>query len=116
VIHSTALWLLAELGLLGFAAFAVPGIYVWFTEWRRAPRDPAAAVVALCFVGFAVMSGPADMLYQRTFWLLAGAALAVLAEPGSPQVFRHARHWEHPNGAADENRGEAAMPRAMAPD
>jgi O-antigen ligase len=77
VIHSTALWLLAELGLVGFLAFSVPGFYVWITEWRRAPREPASAVVALCFVGFAVMSGPADMVYQRTFWLLVGAALAV---------------------------------------
>jgi hypothetical protein len=30
-------------------------------------------------VAFAVMSGPADMLYQRTFWLLIGAGLALLS-------------------------------------
>lgn len=77
VIHSTALWLLAELGLVGFLAFAIPGFYVWFTEWRRATTDPASALVTLCFLGFAIMSGPADMVYQRTFWLIVGAALAV---------------------------------------
>jgi hypothetical protein len=77
VIHSTALWLLAELGLVGFLIFAVPAIYVWVKEWRLAATDPAAAVIVLCFVGLAVMSGPADMLYQRTFWLIIGAALAV---------------------------------------
>ncbi|MCK9389922.1 MAG: lysylphosphatidylglycerol synthase domain-containing protein, partial [Sulfuritalea sp.] len=77
VVHSTALWLLAELGLIGFLVFAVPGAYVWITEWRCARREQAAAVIALCFVGFAVMSGPADMVYQRTFWLMAGAALVV---------------------------------------
>jgi len=27
-----------------------------------------------------VMSGPADMVYQRTFWLLIGAALAMPRE------------------------------------
>ena len=77
VIHNSALWLLAELGLVGFLVFAVPGIHVWFTEWRRAAQERASAVVALCFVGFVVMSGPADMVYQRTFWLMIGAALAV---------------------------------------
>jgi hypothetical protein len=77
VIHSTALWLLAELGLLGFLVFAIPGFYIWIGEWRLAARDPIAAIITLCFVGFAVMSGPADMVYQRTFWLLIGAALAV---------------------------------------
>lgn len=77
VIHSTALWLLAELGLIGFAAFAVPALYVWATESRRARLEPEAAVTTLCFVAFAVMSTPADMVYQRTFWLLIGAALAL---------------------------------------
>jgi O-antigen ligase len=77
VIHSTALWLLAELGLVGFLIFAVPGFYVWFSQWRLATRDDAAAIITLCFLGFAVMSGPADMVYQRTFWLMVGAALAV---------------------------------------
>ncbi len=77
VIHSTALWLAAELGLVGFLVFAVPGFYVWITEWRRAKAEPLAAMIALCLVAFAVMSGPADMVYQRTFWLLIGAALAL---------------------------------------
>jgi hypothetical protein len=77
VIHSTALWLLAELGLTGFAAFAVPAVYVWVTEWRRASVEPAAAITTLCFIAFAVMSTPADMIYQRTFWLLIGATLAL---------------------------------------
>ncbi len=77
IIHSTAVWLLAEFGLVGFLVFAVPGLYVWITEWPRAREDRASAVIALCFVAFAVMSAPADMMYQRTFWLLVGASLAV---------------------------------------
>jgi hypothetical protein len=77
VIHSTPLWLLAELGLFGFLVFAIPGFYVWFSQGRLAARDPSAALITLCFMGLAVMSGPADMLYQRAFWLLIGAALAV---------------------------------------
>ena len=83
LIHSSALWLLAELGLVGFLSFAVPAIYVWLTEWRRARVEPASAVIVLCLVAFAVMGTPADMIYQRTFWLLIGAALAVPCWPRS---------------------------------
>jgi hypothetical protein len=77
LIHSVPLWLLAELGLVGFAIFAVPGAYAFVTEWRRAQREQAAAFGVLLMLAFAVMCAPADMLYQRTFWLLIGAALAV---------------------------------------
>ncbi len=84
VIHSTPLWLLAELGIVGFLAFAIPTIYILSAEWRRARihNDQASAVIILSFVAFAVMSGPADMLYQRTFWLVVGAALAL-----TPMIF-----------------------------
>lgn len=80
LIHSTAVWLLAEMGIVGFLAFAIPGIRIWATEWARAPKVQSAAVAALCILAFAVMSGPADMVYQRTFWLLLGAALAMPSE------------------------------------
>jgi hypothetical protein len=76
VIHSAPLWLLAELGLVGFIAFALPGTYVFVTEWRRAQKDQAPVFGVLLMIAFAVMCGPADMVYQRTFWLLIGAALA----------------------------------------
>ncbi|MBX6327003.1 MAG: flippase-like domain-containing protein [Pseudolabrys sp.] len=78
LIHSTPLWLLAETGIVGLVVFAVPSLMILFTEARRVPRDPAAVAIVLCLVGFGVMGGPADMFYQRTFWLLIGAALACL--------------------------------------
>jgi len=81
VIHSSVVWLLAELGIVGFLIFVVPGLYVWLSQWRISATDPAAAMIALCFIGFAIMSGPADMMYQRTFWIMLGAALAVRREP-----------------------------------
>lgn len=86
VIHSTALWLLAELGVVGLLAFAVPALLVFFTEWRRASRNRVSAFIVLCFVAFGVMSTPADMLYQRTFWLVIGAALAVRMQVSSPET------------------------------
>jgi len=77
IIHSPPIWLLAELGVLGFVVFAGSAIYVFVRQWRHAPKEPASALIVLSFVAFAVMSGPADMLYQRTFWLLFGAGLAL---------------------------------------
>jgi hypothetical protein len=77
LIHSTAVWLLAELGMIGFLAFVIPAIYVFVNEWKYARKEQASALIVLCFVAFGVMSGPADMLYQRTFWLLIGAGLAL---------------------------------------
>jgi hypothetical protein len=96
VIHSTPLWLLAELGIVGFLAFAIPAIYVFVTELCRARKDndEASAVIVLSFVAFAVMSGPADMLYQRSFWLVVGAALALppmILNKGSAHEFKSPR-------------------------
>jgi hypothetical protein len=78
LIHSTAVWLLAELGMVGFLAFAIPATYAFANEWMHARKEQASAIIILCLVAFAVMATPADMLYQRTFWLLVGAGLAVV--------------------------------------
>jgi hypothetical protein len=75
LIHSTSVWLLAELGIIGFATFATPAAYALAVELRRRRADSAGQLIALCLVALGVMSLPADMLYQRTFWLLFGAAL-----------------------------------------
>jgi hypothetical protein len=37
VIHSTAVWLLAELGIVGFLIFAVSFTHIFFKEWKSAP-------------------------------------------------------------------------------
>jgi uncharacterized membrane protein YbhN (UPF0104 family) len=75
LIHSTSVWLLAELGIVGLITFATPAVYALIAELRRRYVDSAGQLIVLCLVGFGVMSLPADMLYQRTFWLLFGAAL-----------------------------------------
>jgi uncharacterized membrane protein YbhN (UPF0104 family) len=88
VIHSTPVWLLAELGVLGFVVFVGPAIYVFIKQWRYAPKEPGSALIILSFVAFAVMSGPADMLYQRTFWLVFGAGLALRQTAKLPAKLR----------------------------
>jgi O-Antigen ligase len=86
VIHSTAVWLLAELGVVGLLVFTVPFIYVFLKEWKYASVDQVSALIVLCFAAFAVMSGPGDMLYQRTFWFLIGAGLALRQSQSSRQI------------------------------
>lgn len=78
LIHSTAVWLLAELGIMGFLVFAIPATYAFANEWVYARKEQASALIVMCLVAFAVMATPADMLYQRTLWLVVGAALAVV--------------------------------------
>jgi len=77
LIHSTALWLLAEMGIVGFLIFTIPAVWLFFSEIRVDHRDIASKMIILSLVVFGVMSTPADMLYQRTFWLIVGAAVAL---------------------------------------
>jgi len=85
LIHSTPLWLLAEAGVVGFLAFFVPALYLLLSEFARARGDAGAKLMVLCLVAFGVMAMPADMLYQRTFWLLVGAGLALMPQDSSPE-------------------------------
>jgi hypothetical protein len=77
VIHSTPLWLLAELGVVGFLAFAAPFIRVLkYETYQAGLRDPVRIFLILALLGFAVMAAVHDLLYQRSLWLLVGAAMA----------------------------------------
>jgi hypothetical protein len=77
VIHSTPLWLLAELGIVGFLAFAVPFIRILKFEMQHAdPHDQVRMFLIMALLGFAVMAAVHDLAFQRGLWLLAGAALA----------------------------------------
>lgn len=84
LIHSTYVWLLAELGFVGLLTFVTPAAYALIAELRRRHPDTAGQLIALCLLAFGVMSLPADMLYQRTFWLLFGAAL--MLKPNSKRA------------------------------
>jgi len=104
VIHSSYLWLLAEMGILGFLAFMLMPVSVlkalWLTKTWKGDWMFTAALG--CLVVFAVMSLVHDMLYQRAFWLLAGATLAL------PKSLREIRGQRDLDEARNGRRGDAA--------
>lgn len=77
IIHSTPLWILAEMGLIGFVIFATPVVRIFLIEMTNIRnRDLAGNLLILIIAAFGVVSNAHEMLYQRAFWLLLGAALA----------------------------------------
>jgi hypothetical protein len=88
VIHSTPLWLLAEMGIVGLLAFAAPFIRILkYETYQAGLRDPARIFLLIALLGFAVMAAVHDLVYQRALWLLTGAALACCrygARPAGP--------------------------------
>lgn len=80
IIHSTPVWLLAETGLVGFSVFLAAAWRIASTEWPRRTARPARFLL-LIFGVLALMSAMHELLYQRAFWLLLGATLALAAKP-----------------------------------
>lgn len=100
LIHSSGLWLLAELGVVGFLSFFIPFCLLLMREWKSAKTDRTSALIVLSMIAFASMSIPADMVYQRTFWFIMGAALALvpskesaLAEKNDLNLKIHESAW-----------------------
>jgi hypothetical protein len=83
VIHSTPVWLLAETGLVGFGVFLAAACRLLADAIRRR-GEPAARLLLLILCALAVMSSAHEMLYQRAFWLLLGAVLAMPAAAAGP--------------------------------
>lgn len=77
VIHSTPLWLLAELGIVGFAIMVAPIVLIFRKEISALKTaDSAGKLLILIITAFAVMSLVHEVMFQRAFWLLLGACLA----------------------------------------
>ena len=76
VVHSSYLWLLAEVGVTGFIAFLLTAFAIVRREWPRVAHDVVSRATILILVGFATMSLVHDLLYQRLLWFALGALLA----------------------------------------
>lgn len=84
VIHSTPLWLLAEFGLIGTAAIVAPlARTVWLEAGPSGKRDDAGVMLLVIIATFGVMSLVHEMMYQRLFWLMLGAGLALIPASSS---------------------------------
>lgn len=91
VIHSAALWLLAETGIVGLLAFVLPFAAIVRTElacWDS--TDPSRIAILLSLTAFAVMGSVHELLYQRVLWLVLGAALVATREAWSAVGMPHA--------------------------
>jgi uncharacterized membrane protein YbhN (UPF0104 family) len=77
VIHSTPVWILAEFGLVGAVLFAWVLFVLVRSLWRSGLALPAHRVIAMLLLVFLVFGLVHEIFYQRIFWLVLGAAVAV---------------------------------------
>lgn len=76
VIHNTAVWVLAEFGLLGALGFGWAYLKVAGYAIRIRGILPSQHILILLLLVFSVFSIMHEIAYQRIFWLALGAALA----------------------------------------
>ncbi|MHA1546159.1 MAG: O-antigen ligase family protein [Alphaproteobacteria bacterium] len=80
VVHNSPVWLLAETGAVGLLVFIYLFYSVWRYAWRSAStgrRRQEALTLVLVLAGLAVAFLFHDLFYQRTFWFIVGACLAL---------------------------------------
>lgn len=73
-IHNTALWMLTEMGLVGFILFlSIPLAFLshLWEQWKIELKKDDFALI-LIGITFTLFSQTHDMLYQGVFWLLLG--------------------------------------------
>ena len=85
VSHSTWLWILAEMGLVGAFLIGASPLYalgaLWFSFRSKAKhrigglsaRQSGLVLIVFIFILFGMFH---DLAYQRIFWLILGALLA----------------------------------------
>jgi len=101
-VHNTAVWFLADFGIVGLAALL--GFLGWFliaswSAYRHAPVDQKPVVLAL-MMGHALMLGLSmgiEAFYQRHWWLVLALIASSLAIAGR-QARMRIRHCSMPTG------------------
>ena len=77
VIHSTPVWVLAELGLVGFVVLAVIAFNISKSAFLVDLKKPENACLLIIMAHFLVFGLVHEIFYQRIFWLAIGLCLAV---------------------------------------
>ncbi len=125
-IHNTGLWILTELGLVGFTAFL--GLFVtliwrfWKTSVsaRNSDTQSADAVYAVVLVmsGWLVMSLAHELLYQRALWLMMGLALGtcIRFEQQAQAAVRASQASDNRSGTVIDARSTQPRPESQETD
>jgi hypothetical protein len=93
-IHSTPVWILAEFGILGLGLFTgILAVIIRFV-YRSGLILPANRIIIMLIGIFLIFSLVHEIFYQRIFWLVLGAAMAL---PGA-MYLEHNRAQSTGNG------------------
>jgi hypothetical protein len=83
IIDSSPLWLLTEMGLVGFIAFSSVFLFCFIhfikSYFIHKNSDPVIIAAILIMISFGLMSILHELIYQRSLWLFIGIALACTA-------------------------------------
>jgi hypothetical protein len=85
VIHSVPIWFLAEMGLVGLAAYAVFVASIaaaGVSGWRR--NEVRAHGLLIAVAVFVLMGLVHDLFFQRTFWFVCGLLLVAAGRRDGP--------------------------------
>jgi len=80
VIHTSVLWILTEMGLIGlflFTGFVVSAFIALWKANNRQPTQPIIQAAILMLIAMIGISIGTEALYQRYFWLFLGMGLAL---------------------------------------
>jgi len=77
VIHSTQIWVLAELGLVGVTLLATISFNFYKSALLSDIKKPKNACLLIILTTFLIFGLVHEIFYQRIFWLAIGLCLAV---------------------------------------
>lgn len=77
VVHSTPLWILAEFGLVGAVVYGWCAFVLLRFAVRRFRGAPPERALFLMLLAFCLFCQVHEIMYQRIFWFLLGALLAL---------------------------------------
>jgi uncharacterized membrane protein YbhN (UPF0104 family) len=77
VIHSTPVWILADFGLLGTLVLDTVYIGMFFYSYRHISDAASYGSIVMLLGIFAIFGLVHEIFYQRIFWLVIGACIAL---------------------------------------